>query len=73
MAPVKLKDPRQAAALLHFATRFAQKLPVELDVNVPESQPRTPDELSFFEGLHQVSSSTSQDLLSDVVPWQGHI
>ena len=54
MAPVNLRDPRIAAAMLQFATRYADKQPVELRVDVQQSLPRTPQELQQMETVHQV-------------------
>lgn len=54
MAPVNLREPRQSAALLHFASRYAARLPVTLEIAVPTELPRTPDELQKLEQLHQV-------------------
>ena len=54
-APVSLREPRHAAALLHFATRYAAQQPVHLEVRPPSRQPATPDELHHMENLHQVT------------------
>ena len=53
-APASLRDPRNAAALLHFAMRYAAKEPVALHVAVPEDKPTTAEELQHMENLHQV-------------------
>lgn len=60
MAPTQIKDNRQAAALLHFAARYASGLPVTLDINVPNVVPATAEELRHMEATHQVLSSKLQ-------------
>ena len=54
-SPVNVREPRQTACLLHFATRYARKLPVNLEINVPERIPSGADELQQMEGLHQAT------------------
>lgn len=54
MAPVSLRDPRLASALLQFATRYAAKQVVHLDVNERRAPPGSPDELQQMEITHQV-------------------
>ena len=58
-SPVNVREPRQSACLLHFATRYARKLPVNLEVVVPDKVPTGADELQHMEGLHQVSLAIS--------------
>lgn len=53
-APVNVREPRQTACLLHFATRYANKLPVNLEVVATDKVPATADELQHMESLHQV-------------------
>ena len=54
MAPVNLRDPRMASALLQFATRYAAKQVVHLGIRDREGLPGTPDELQHMEVTHQV-------------------
>jgi len=53
-APVRVREPKHAAVLLHFATIYASKQPVELQVTAPAATPETPDQLHHMENLHQV-------------------
>lgn len=56
MAPAQIRDNRQAAVLLHFAARYANGMPVTLDINVPKVVPASAEELRHMEATHQVSS-----------------
>ena len=56
MAPAQIRDNRQAAVLLHFAARYANGMPVTLDINVPKVVPASAEELRYMEATHQVSS-----------------
>ena len=55
MAPAQIRDSRQAAALLHFAARYANGMPVTLDINIPRVMPITAEQLRHMEATHQVS------------------
>lgn len=59
MAPAQIRDSRQAAALLHFAARYANGMPVTLDINIPKVVPVTAEELRHMEATHQVSWKAS--------------
>ena len=54
LAPVNVRDPRQAAALLHFAVKYAKGLPVTLDIHIPTSPALTAEGLRELEAIHQV-------------------
>ena len=54
MAPANMRDPRIAAALLHFATRYAARETVSLDMTHPTRAPKSPDGLMEMEASHQV-------------------
>ena len=54
MAPANIRDSRMAAALLHFAARYAHGLPATLDVALPQEPPKTAEELRHIEATHQV-------------------
>lgn len=54
MAPANIRDPRMAAALLHFAARYAHGLPATLDIALPDTPPSTAEELRHVEATHQV-------------------
>ena len=54
MAPVNIRDPRMAAALLHFAARYAHGMPATLDIALPDLVPITSEELRHIEATHQV-------------------
>ena len=56
-APVRVKEPKHAAVLLHFATTYASKQPVELQVRAPDGVPETPEQLHHMENLHQARYS----------------
>lgn len=43
-----------AAALLHFAARYAHGLPATLDIALPDIPPTTAKELRHVEATHQV-------------------
>lgn len=58
MAPANIRDPRMAAALLHFAARYAHGLPAGLDIALPNTPPSTAEELRHIEATHQVCCST---------------
>ena len=57
MAPANLRNPRIAAALLQFATRYAARQMVALDVAMPTSTPSSADGLMEMEATHQVRLS----------------
>lgn len=54
MAPANLRDPRVASALLHFATRYAERETVTLDMHAPMTAPKSSDGLMEMEATHQV-------------------
>ncbi|KAK9815173.1 hypothetical protein WJX73_009704 [Symbiochloris irregularis] len=56
MAPANLRDPRVASALLHFATRYAAREAVTLDMHAPMAAPKSSDGLMEMELTHQVLS-----------------
>ena len=60
MAPANLRNPSIAAALLQFATRYAAKQPVAVDVAIPASVPNSAEGLMDTEATHQASPSRSE-------------
>jgi hypothetical protein len=53
-APASATDPRLAAALLHFASKYAGGTPCTLDIHIPNAVPANIDELRHLESAHQV-------------------
>ena len=54
MAPASARDPRLAAALLHFAEKYGRGAPCALPISVPRRVPSCVDELKHLEAAHQV-------------------
>ena len=53
-----------AAALLHFAARYAHGLPAKLDIALPDTPPTTAEELRHVEATHQVCNLCDDILLA---------
>ncbi len=60
MAPAQMRDSRMAAALLHFASRYAHGMPAALELALPDQVPTTAEELRHIEATHQVHIITVQ-------------
>ena len=56
MAPANMRDPRIAAALLQFATCYASRQVVSLDIAISSKVPKTADGLMEMEATHQVGT-----------------
>ena len=54
MAPANLRSPSSAAALMHYAKKYAARQPVSADITFREKMPTTPEELCELEAAHQV-------------------
>lgn len=63
-----------AAALLHYAARYAHGLPATLDIALPQAPPTTTEELRHIEATHQVGLELRALLLSPLLwPWPLYI
>ncbi len=56
MAPANASDPRMAAALLQFATRYAANAMVDCLLAIPTKPPENVEELRHLEAAHQARS-----------------
>ncbi len=59
MSPCNTRNPAAMASLLHFATAYAARTPVPLDLAVPDRVPGSSEELKRLEETYQVRCSGS--------------
>ena len=57
MSPCNTRNPAAMASLLHFATAYAARTPVPLDLAVPDRVPGSSEELKRLEETYQVRCS----------------
>ena len=69
MSPCNTRIPSAMAALLHFATAYAARTPVPLDMAVPERVPANSEELRRLEESYQVLRAAKHHDWQ-IVDWQ---